>query len=61
MSTKISLRTLAAALIVAAGFIALVVASSAARAQQVVERLPNMTPLPAFEVSAGLNLIYRNP
>ena len=61
MSTRIDLRTAAAALIVAVGFIALVMASSAARAQQVVERLPNMTPLPAFEVSAGLNLIYRNP
>src|SRR5262245_21416707 len=61
MFANTNLRTAAAALIVAAGFVVLVIASAAAHAQQVVERLPNMTPLPAFEVSAGLNLIYRNP
>jgi hypothetical protein len=43
-----------------AAFVLLIV-GGAATAQQVVERLPNMTPLPAFEVSAGLNLVYRNP
>lgn len=35
--------------------------TGAASAQQVVERLPNITARPAFEVSAGLNLVYRNP
>ena len=52
MFKKIGYRTATAGLI----FLA-----AAASAQQVVERLPNITALPAFEVSAGLNLVYRNP
>jgi hypothetical protein len=32
-----------------------------ASAQQVIERLPNIAALPAFDVSARLNLVYRNP
>jgi lysyl oxidase len=35
-------------------------AGSTAAAQQVVERLPNIIALPAFEVSAGRNLVYGN-
>lgn len=35
--------------------------TGATSAQQVVERLPNLTARPAFEVTAGLNLVYRNP
>ena len=35
--------------------------TGAASAQTVVEQLPNITALPAFEVTAGLNLVYRNP
>jgi hypothetical protein len=41
-------------------FVLLAVVGTAS-AQQVVETLPDITPLPAFEVSAGLNLVYRNP
>ena len=57
---KMDYRTVLAAAVVA---IALVIAVTThkASAQQVVERLPNIQALPAFEVSAGLNQIYRNP
>jgi hypothetical protein len=52
MLAKISAATAAVILLAVSG---------AASAQQVVERLPNITALPAFEVSAKLNLVYRNP
>jgi lysyl oxidase len=61
MFEKISARTAMAGLIIAAGFIVLVIASFEARAQQVVERLPNIQALPAFEVSTRLHPVFRNP
>jgi hypothetical protein len=61
MSTKgMGYRAAIGGLIFLTGLIALWVAG-AALAQQVVERLPNITALPAFDVSAKLNLVYRNP
>ena len=61
MFEKICARTAMAGLIIAAGFIVLVIASFEARAQQVVERLPNIQALPAFEVSTRLHPVFRNP
>src|SRR5688572_2258212 len=60
MYKKMDYRAAIAALVFLAGLIFLVVTGRAS-AQQVVERLPNVQALPAFEVSAGLNLVYRNP
>ena len=59
--SRISIRTVAAVLMVAAGFIVLVIASAKAHAQQVVEQLPNIKALPAFEVSTRLHPVFRNP
>lgn len=61
MLMKIDHRTATAGLIFVIGLIVFLAVAGMARGQQVVERLPNITPLPAFEVSARLNLIYRNP
>ena len=61
MFTRISIRTAAAGLIIAVAFIVLVIASGTARAQQVVELLPNIQARPAFEVSTRLHPVFRNP
>ena len=54
MSTRISYRAITAAIVLFA-------CAGAARAQQVVERLPNIQALPAFEVSTRLHPVFRNP
>jgi hypothetical protein len=54
-------RTATAGLVFLIGLVIFLAVAATARAQQVVERLPNVIALPAFEVSAKLNLIYRNP
>lgn len=54
MFTKVSYRTALAAFMI-------LPLAGVASAQQVVERLPNIKALPAFEVTAGLNLVYQNP
>ena len=57
---KMDFRTVLAAVVVVIALL-IAVTTHKASAQQVVERLPNIQALPAFEVSAGLNLVYRNP
>src|SRR5690348_14088223 len=59
MYKKMDYRMWLAAVLVV---IAILIAVTTHRASaQVLERLPNIQALPAFEVSAGLNLVYRNP
>ena len=60
MHKKMDYRAVLAAVVIV---IAIVIAATThkASAQGVVERLPNLQALPAFEVTAGLNLVYRNP
>ena len=60
MYKKMDYRTVLAAVVVVIALL-IAVTTHKASAQQVVERLPNIQALPAFEVSAGLNLVYRNP